>query len=146
MAYDIFMWCQSLEKGLKRLKRLWLIFGVFTDCFCMNSLSNRIRCGVKHPLNKQEIGSRTITWSKSHDTRSHCHLFEDAPTVTSISYIYEDWGISHDNYFFSSRYVNGSQMYMCLVEVLQAQYVCRTTYGSTIAGSSAGRTVNSVNC
>ena len=33
---------------------------------------------------------------------------------------YEGRGISHGNYFFSGGYVNGSQKYICLVEVLQA--------------------------
>ncbi|GFX43625.1 hypothetical protein TNCV_510741 [Trichonephila clavipes] len=42
------------------------------------------------------------------------------------------------------RYVNGSQMYMCRVEVLQAYCVCRTTDGSVVAGSSALRAVKSV--
>ena len=56
-------------------------------------------------------------------------------------------GLGHKSWqlFFSSRYVNGSQTYMCLVEVLQAWYVCRATDGSVIAGCSAGRAVKYVN-
>ncbi|GFV18266.1 hypothetical protein TNCV_252271 [Trichonephila clavipes] len=43
-----------------------------------------------------------------------------------------------------SAYVNGSQTYMCRVEVLKPLCVCKTTVGSVIADSSTARAVKSV--
>ncbi|GFX81522.1 HTH_48 domain-containing protein [Trichonephila clavipes] len=44
------------------------------------------------------------------------------------------------------RYVNGLQTYMCRVEVLQAQCVCRTTDGFVIAGRAVKSVSWQVSC
>ena len=45
--------------------------------------------------------------------------------------------------FFNGS-MNGSQTYRHLMEVLQAQCVCRTTDGCVTAGRRAGRAVKSI--